>query len=63
MVADPPIDAFSQGLAWLTPAAGVLRHASGAPGAPLVLAGALELAALIVLVLLQLSQRRFRTVF
>jgi predicted MFS family arabinose efflux permease len=50
------------GMALLTPAAGILRDASGAPGAPLLLAGVLELAALAILVLLRLSQRRFRTV-
>jgi predicted MFS family arabinose efflux permease len=48
------------GMALLTPAAGILRDASGAPGAPLLLAGALELAAIAVLVLLRLSQQRFR---
>ena len=53
---------YYAGMALLTPAAGILRDASGAPGAPLLLAGVLELAALAVLVLLRLSQRRFRTV-
>ena len=51
------------GMALLTPAAGILRDASGAPGAPLLLAGALELAAIAVLVLLRLSQQRFRIAF
>src|SRR5262249_31414551 len=50
------------GMALLTPAAGILRDASGAPGAPLFFASALEFAALAFLVLLRLSQRRFRTV-
>jgi predicted MFS family arabinose efflux permease len=53
---------YYAGMALLTPAAGVLRDASGAPGAPLLLAGALELAALAVLVVFRLCQRRFRTV-
>ena len=47
--------------ALLTPAAGILRDVSDTPGAPLFLAGALELAALAVLLLFRLSQRRFRT--
>jgi MFS family permease len=51
---------YYAGMALLTPAAGILRDASGAPGAPLLLAGALELAALAVLVLFRLSQRRLR---
>jgi predicted MFS family arabinose efflux permease len=49
---------YYAGMAILTPAAGILRDASGAPGAPLLLAGALELAAIAVLVLLRLSQQR-----
>jgi predicted MFS family arabinose efflux permease len=53
---------YYAGMALLIPAAGVLRDASGAPGAPLLLAGALELAALAVLVVFRLCQRRFRTV-
>jgi predicted MFS family arabinose efflux permease len=53
---------YYAGMALLTPAAGILRDASGAPGAPLLLAGALELAALAVLVVFRLCQRRFRTV-
>jgi MFS family permease len=52
---------YYAGMAVLTPAAGILRDVSGAPGAPLLLAGALELAALVVLVLLRLSQRRLNT--
>lgn len=47
----------------LTPAACILRDASGAPVALLLLAGALVLVALAFLVLLRLSQRRFRTVY
>jgi MFS family permease len=39
---------YYAGMALLTPAAGILRDVSGAPGAPLLLAGALELAALAV---------------
>ena len=35
---------YYAGMALLTPAAGILRDASDAPGAPLLLAGALELA-------------------
>ena len=53
---------YYAGMALLTPAAVILRDASGAPGAPLLLAGALELAALAVLVVFRLCQRRFRTV-
>jgi MFS family permease len=53
---------YYAGMALLTSTVGVLRDASGAPGAPLLLAGALEFAAVAVLILLRLSQRRFRTV-
>lgn len=53
---------YYAGMALLTPTAGALRDASGSPGAPLLLAGALEFAAVAVLILLRLSQRRFRTV-
>jgi predicted MFS family arabinose efflux permease len=52
---------YYAGMALLTPAAGILRDASGAPGAPLLFAGALEFAALAVLILLRLYQRNFRT--
>jgi predicted MFS family arabinose efflux permease len=52
---------YYAGMALLTPAAGIVRDASGAPGAPLLFAGALEFAALAVLVLLRLYQRNFRT--
>ena len=52
---------YYAGMALLTPAAGILRDVSDRPGAPLFLAGALELAALAVLLLFRLSQRRFRT--
>jgi predicted MFS family arabinose efflux permease len=54
---------YYAGMALLTPAAGILRDASGAPGAPLLFAGALEFAALAVLVLLRLSQSRHGTAF
>jgi MFS family permease len=49
---------YYAGMALLTPVAGVLRDASGAHGAPLLLAGAVELVAIAVLVFLRLSQRR-----
>jgi MFS family permease len=52
---------YYAGMALLTPAAGILRDASGAPGAPLLFAGALEFAALAVLILLRLYQRNVRT--
>ena len=52
---------YYAGMALSTPAAGILRDVSDRPGAPLFLAGALELAALAVLLLFRLSQRRFRT--
>ena len=47
--------------ALLTLVGGILRDVSGAHGAPLLLAGALELAAIAVLAFLRLSQRRDRT--
>jgi MFS family permease len=53
---------YYAGMALLTPVAGILRDASDAAGAPLLLAGALEFTALAVLVLLRLCQRRFGTV-
>jgi predicted MFS family arabinose efflux permease len=49
---------YYAGMALLTPVGGILRDASGAHGAPLLFAGALELAAMAVLALLRLSQRR-----
>jgi len=51
---------YYAGMALLTPVAGILRDASGAAGAPLYFAGGLEFAALLILVLFRLSQRRFR---
>jgi MFS family permease len=48
------------GMALLVPAAGLLRDASGSPGAPLLFAGALELAAIAALVVFRLLQRRAR---
>jgi predicted MFS family arabinose efflux permease len=50
---------YYAGMALLTPVAGILRDASGAPGTPLLFAGVLELAAMAVLVLLRVSQRRW----
>ena len=49
---------YYAGRALLTPLAGILRDASGAPGAPLLFAGSLEIAAVVVLVLLRLFQGR-----
>jgi MFS family permease len=46
------------GMALLVPVAGILRDASGSAGAPLRFAGGLVLAAIAVLVLFRLSQRR-----
>src|SRR5262249_33018183 len=43
---------YYAGMALLIPVAGILRDASGAPGAPLLFAGASEIAAMVVLVLL-----------
>jgi MFS family permease len=51
---------YYAGMALLTPAGGVLRDASGAYGAPLLFAGGLQFAAMAVLALLRLSQRRYR---
>jgi predicted MFS family arabinose efflux permease len=48
------------GMALLVPAAGVLRDASGSAGAPLWFAGALVFAAIAVLLLFRLVQRRAR---
>jgi len=51
---------YYAGMALLTPIAGILRDASGAHSAPLLLAGAVELVAIAVLAFLRLSQRRGR---
>jgi MFS family permease len=53
---------YYAGMALLTPIAGVLRDASGAPGAPLIFAGALNFIAIAVLILLRLLQRRLKRV-
>ena len=47
------------GMALLTPAAGFIRDLTGEPGAPLIFAGSLEIAAIAVLVLFRLVQRRY----
>jgi MFS family permease len=47
------------GMALLTPAAGFIRDLTGDPGAPLIFAGSLEIAAIGVLVLFRLVQRRY----
>jgi len=52
---------YYAGMALLIPVGGILRDASGADGAPLLFAGGLEFAAMAVLTLLRLSQRRYRT--
>ena len=52
---------YYAGMALLTPVGGILRDATGAHGAPLLFAGGLEFAAVAVLALLRLSQRRYRT--
>jgi len=49
---------YYAGMALLTPVAGILRDATGEPSAPLVFAAVLEVAAIIVLVVLRLAQRR-----
>jgi MFS family permease len=49
---------YYAGMALLTPVGGILRDASGAHGAPLLFASGLEFAAMAVLALLRLSQRR-----
>ncbi len=49
---------YYAGMAALTPVGGILRDLSGAHGAPLLLAGILELAAIVVLAILRLFQRR-----
>jgi hypothetical protein len=46
------------GMALLVPAAGLLRDTSGSAGAPLRFAGALMVAAMSVLLLFRLLQRR-----
>jgi len=52
---------YYAGMALLIPVGGILRDVSGALGAPLLFAGGLEFAAMAVLALLRLSQRRHRT--
>ncbi len=47
------------GMALLTPAAGLVRDLTGDPGAPLIFAGTLEIAAIAALVLLRLLQHRY----
>jgi predicted MFS family arabinose efflux permease len=51
---------YYAGMALLTPVGGILRDASSAHGAPVLFAGGLELAAMAILALLRLSQRRYR---
>ena len=46
------------GMTLLTPAAGLARDLSGNPGAPLIVAGSLELAAIEVLGIFRMLQRR-----
>jgi hypothetical protein len=48
-------------MAILVPVAGILRDASASAGAPFRFAGALQLAAMSVLVLFRVLQRRMRT--
>ena len=48
------------GMALLTPVAGLLRDLTGDPGAPIIFAGVLEVAAIAVIGLLRLLQRRYR---
>ena len=52
---------YYAGMALLTLVGGILRDLSGAHGAPLLLAGALELAAIALLVVLRLLQRQDTT--
>src|SRR5262249_1050801 len=47
------------GMTLLTPAAGFARDVSGSPGAPLIFAGLLELAAIAVLGVFRMLQRRY----
>jgi MFS family permease len=49
---------YYAGMALLTPVAGILRDTTNEPSAPLVFAAALEFAAIIVLIVLRLAQRR-----
>jgi predicted MFS family arabinose efflux permease len=51
------------GMALLTPAAGLARDLSGNPGAPLILAGSLELAAIAVLGIFRMLQRQWTPEF
>jgi hypothetical protein len=52
---------YYAGMALLTPVGGILRDASAAHGAPLLFGGGLQFAAMAILTLLRLSQRRYRT--
>ena len=47
------------GMALLTPMAGLIHDITGNPGAPLIFAGALEIAAISVVGLLRFFQRRY----
>ena len=47
------------GMTLLTPVAGLARDLSGSPGAPLIFAGSLEIAAIAVLVIFRLLQHRW----
>ena len=47
------------GMTLLTPAAGLARDLSGNPGAPLIFAGSLEIAAIAVLVIFRMLQHRW----
>jgi MFS family permease len=51
---------YYAGMAALIPVGGILRDASGSHGAPLVFAGGLQFAAMAILALLRLLQRRYR---
>jgi MFS family permease len=51
------------GMALLTPAAGLARDLSGNPGAPLILAGSLEIAAIAVLGIFRMLQRQWTPEF
>lgn len=51
---------YYAGMALLTPIAGILRDMIGIAGAPLFFAAGLEFAALAVLIVLRLSQRRYK---
>jgi MFS family permease len=52
---------YYAGMALLTPVGGMLRDASGAPGAPLLFAGGLVLAAVAILAVLRGLQRQYGT--